>query len=86
LQLAEDRERLFRLDVGGSPEKPLEVKVPSLVESTARERRCPRCEGEQDLLEHRAVVVGAARLREAVLRCRACGGQRSLWFRLTALN
>jgi hypothetical protein len=85
-QLGRDRERLFRLEPGGSAERPIEVSTPALVEARAREAACPRCGGEQEPVEHRAVVVGGARLREAVLRCRSCGTGRSLWFRLRTVN
>jgi hypothetical protein len=75
-------EQLFRLDPGGSPERPLDVPSPALVEAQAQSLPCPRCEGRHDVLEHLALTRGEARLREARLRCRQCGSLRSLWFRI----
>jgi hypothetical protein len=86
------RERLFQLDTGGSPERPLEVSSAAVVEAHAESVPCPRCEGKHDVLEHVALTRDEVRLREARLRCRQCGSKRSLWFRIrpgassTALN
>lgn len=74
------REKLFRLDLGGSPERPLEVPTPALVEPSARSLPCPSCGAAHEVLEHAAVKRGDARLREARLRCTGCGARRSLWF------
>lgn len=84
--LVADRERLFVLEPGGAPERPISVETASIVELRALSVRCPRCEGEHRLVEHAAVVVQGVRLREARLSCRACGARRSLWFRLPMLN
>jgi hypothetical protein len=76
------REQLFRVEPGGSPQQPLEVPSPALVEAHARSVSCPRCDGTHELLEHAAITRGGARLREARLRCRQCGSLRSVWFRI----
>jgi hypothetical protein len=87
LALAHDRERLFALDPGGSPERPIDVAAVSVIELRARSVPCPRCDGEHSLEEHAAVVTEhGVRLRQARLLCRACGSRRSLWFRLPVLN
>jgi len=52
------------------------------VEARALSQRCPRCDGEHELLEHTALTVQGVRLRELRLRCRRCGSQRSLFFRI----
>jgi transposase-like protein len=77
------RERLFELEPGGSPERPLSVTSAAVVETQAESVPCPRCEGKHDVAEHVAVTVHGTRLREARLRCRQCGSTRSLWFRIT---
>jgi uncharacterized C2H2 Zn-finger protein len=81
-KLMRERERLFLLTPGGSAERPLTVESASVVDTRARSLRCPRCDGEHELLEHKAVMVAGERLREALLRCRRCGSGRSLFFRL----
>ncbi|HEU4576888.1 MAG TPA: hypothetical protein VFS67_01440 [Polyangiaceae bacterium] len=55
---------------------------PAVVEGRAQAERCPRCDGEHELLEHAAVTVNGARLREARLRCRSCRSTRSLFFQI----
>jgi len=80
------RERLFALELGGSPERPLAVTSPAVIESHAESVSCPRCQGKQDVLEHVAVTLSGVRLREARLRCRQCGTSRSLWFRIQDLG
>ena len=77
------RERLFQLETGGSPERPLPVVSATVVEAHAESVPCPRCGGKHDLVEHVAVTVLRVRLREARLRCRQCGTTRSLWFRIS---
>lgn len=83
-KLAAARERLFLLEEGGHPGRPIEVVSAVLVETRALSLRCPRCEGAHALVEHAARTVDGARLREARLRCRQCGITRSVWFRLTS--
>ena len=77
------RERLFQLEIGGSPERPLPVVSAAVVEAHAESVPCPRCEGKHEVVEHVAVTVSRVRLREARLRCRQCGTTRSLWFRIS---
>jgi hypothetical protein len=85
-KVAKDRERLFTLEAGGSPERAIEVPTPSVIETRARSVPCPLCDGEHEVLEHAAVTTERGSLREARLRCRSCGARRSIWFRLVALN
>jgi hypothetical protein len=81
-KLARDRERLFTLSPGGGGARPLLVTSPSVVEARALAERCPRCNGEHELLEHAAVTLNDVRLREARLRCRTCRSTRSLFFQI----
>jgi hypothetical protein len=80
------RERLFQLEPGGSPERPLSVASAAVVEAHAESVPCPYCQGKHELVEHVAVTVSRVRLREARLRCRQCGTRRSLWFRIDAVG
>ena len=81
-KLQTDRERLFLLEPGGRPERPLEAHSAAVIETQATSKPCPRCGGSQEVVEHAALVHHGVRLREARLRCRQCGGARSLWFRI----
>jgi len=83
-RLAEDRERLFELEPGGSPRVALQVPSPSVIDAHAARVPCPRCDGKLELLEQAAVTLDAARLREARLKCRSCGSARSMWFRIVS--
>jgi len=77
------RERLFQLEAGGSPERPVSVLSAAVIEGYAESVPCPRCEGRHGVVEHVAVTVARVRLRETRLRCRQCGTTRSMWFRIT---
>lgn len=79
-KLAQARERLFELELGGAPERPLTVPSAAVVEAHASSLVCPRCEGKHDLVDHVAVTRGGTRFREARLRCRQCASARSVWF------
>ncbi len=81
-RVQEDRERLFALEPGGSPNRPLEAASAAVIESHALGVPCPRCGGNHELVEHSANVRNGVRLRETKLRCRQCGSQRSLWFKI----
>lgn len=81
-KLARDREKLARLEAGGSPERPIVLESASQVEVHARSLRCTRCDGELRVDEHVARVVGGQRLRLARLSCPMCGARRDAWFRL----
>jgi len=80
--VTEQRERLFALEPGGDPRRPIEVSSASVVEAQALALSCPRCGGAHELVEHAAVTIAGDRLREARLRCRQCGSRRSVFFRL----
>ena len=81
-RLTEARSRLLDLEPGGAPDRPIDVSTPTLVEPRARTVRCPRCDEPFTVKEHAARSDERGRLREATLRCRACGLERALWFRV----
>jgi hypothetical protein len=83
-RLAADRERLFELEPGGAPGAALQVQSPSVIDVHVARVACPRCDGKLELLEQAAVTIEGARLREARLKCRGCGSERSLWFRIVS--
>jgi hypothetical protein len=85
-KVARDRERLAHLAEGGTPERPIEVASPSLVEVVAASMPCPLCEASLRVLEHQATVIGGERLRVARTACSACRAERSFYFRLRAVE
>ena len=87
-RLQSDREKLFRLEPGGSVERPLDATSAAVIEAHATSVPCPLCGNTQEVVEHTALVHHGVRLRETKLRCRQCGSQRSLWFKIvgTSLN
>jgi hypothetical protein len=80
------RRRLFELEPGGSPERPLPVASAAVVEAHAESVACPRCGGKHEVVEHLALTIDGTRLREARLRCRQCGTTRSLWFCISEIG
>jgi len=78
-RLVRDRERLAGLLPGGSPERPLPVPSPAVIDSRVASMRCPQCEGEYTLKEHSAEPGG---VRIAAVTCRVCHVSRRIWFRL----
>ena len=79
--LRSDQETLARMEPGGTPERPLDVPSPSVVESRAIGLGCVYCEGEVKLRAHEAEKVGAQLLRRIETECGACGGTREVWVR-----
>jgi hypothetical protein len=90
LQVA--RDQLFRLEAGGSPERPFNVVSAAVIETQAESIPCPRCDGKLDVVEHIAVTMphgtaaSTTRLREVRLRCRQCGTPRSVWFHINDIG
>jgi predicted RNA-binding Zn-ribbon protein involved in translation (DUF1610 family) len=81
-RLQSDRERLFGLSPGGAPERPLDASSAAVIEAHAVSVPCPQCGAVHEVVEHTALVHNKVRLREVKLRCRQCGSQRSLWFKI----
>jgi transposase-like protein len=85
-RLQSDRERLFALEPGGAPERPLDASSAAVIEAHATRVPCPSCGGGHEVVEHTALVQRGVRLREVKLRCRQCGSTRSLWFKIVGAN
>ncbi len=81
-RLESDRERLFTLEPGGAPERPIAASSAAVIEAHATGVPCPLCGSVQEVVEHTALVHHGIRLREVKLRCRQCGSKRSLWFKI----
>ena len=84
-KLGDAREKLSRLEVGGSPGRPREVTTAAVIEGQARSAGCARgCEGEGRLVEHTAETIDGARLRVVTTECSRCGTRRRTYFHLVA--
>jgi RNase P subunit RPR2 len=81
-EMASDRERLARLEAGGSPERPIEVQSSSQIEPHAAAMSCARCATPNRVGEHAAVTLEGQRLRLVRLQCPQCGAGRQVWFRI----
>lgn len=78
-RMVRDREQLAQLSPGGSAERPVEVDSPAVIEGRVASLRCPQCDGEYTLDDHRSAGPG---LRVVAVTCRMCRVKRELWFRL----
>lgn len=85
-KLAREVRRLEQLQPGGTADTPLEIPAPSVVEAHAGNRGCSRCESAVDVLDHSVLEHAGERLRVARVRCRRCGHERALYFRLARAN
>jgi hypothetical protein len=81
-KLAGTSEKLGALEDGGSPEHPLVVESASLVEPRAEALPCLRCESPMRVREHAAEHIAGEPLRIVTLNCRACGAERTVYFRI----
>jgi hypothetical protein len=81
-RLKQDRERLFRLSPGGSPERPLDVGSASIVEGRVESMPCPACNRALAVVEHAAETQDGVRLRRVAAKCQSCGAIRDVWFRV----
>lgn len=67
---------------GGTPENPLGIPSPSVVEVKAESIQCPVCERPFSVQQHRAETIGGVSLRVADVRCTGCGAEREIYFQL----
>jgi hypothetical protein len=79
-KLADARQKLARISPGGAPERPVVVASASVVESSAEDLGCARCEGATRAEEHDAV----SGLRRVRTRCKQCGAVRVVWLQIAA--
>lgn len=81
-KLVRKREKLAKLEAGGSPDFPIEVVSASVVEPKAKSMPCPRCLVPCRIEEHAAQTIDGKRLRIARVQCGQCGERRSIYFRI----
>lgn len=83
VKLAKARLELAHREVGGSPDRPIEVVSASVVEPHAAGLPCAVCDAPTRVLEHVAVSTPRA-LRVVRVRCTRCSVEREIYFRLAA--
>ena len=76
------RERLARLEPGGSPRLPIDVASASQIEVRALGTPCLRCDGPYRLDDHTAEVVDGQFVRVVSVHCGHCGAERVFYFRV----
>src|SRR3954447_1891626 len=83
-KLVRERQRLASLEVGGTPDRPIDVSSSSVIEVRARSLRCPLCDGPFRLDDQTAHLHGHKSLRAVHVTCSQCGVARQLWFHITS--
>jgi predicted Zn finger-like uncharacterized protein len=78
-QLVRDKEKLSKLEAGGTSEHPIEVSSSAVVEIRVHAMRCPQCDGAYTIVDHRSAGGG---MRPVDVKCNTCGTPRTLWFRI----
>ncbi len=81
-KLTTQKSRLATLEPGGSPANPIAVESSAVVEVKASQNGCFNCDQTLTVASHEAVVIGTRRLRQVNLRCKRCGFERTMWFRI----
>jgi hypothetical protein len=76
------RERLARLEPGGSPLHPMEVESASQIEVRAEGTPCLRCQGPYRIDEHTAERLEGSHVRVVRVHCHHCGARRVFYFRV----
>jgi hypothetical protein len=85
---AQAAQKLWFLDAGGAPDRPIEVTTAAVIEARAASARCPLCFGELRVADHEALTVAQAGgvtekpLRVVTLRCFRCGATQRLYFHI----
>ncbi len=82
----DEREKLLRLDVGGSADLPIELASASQIEPHALGLSCIHCGGSYQLEAHEAAVHRGRGVRRVALKCRQCGAPRVTYFALPMLQ
>lgn len=83
-KLADAREKLWRLELGGSASRPLDIASASVIEPRTRSEACLRCGAAVRSADHRAETIDDRRLRVVTTTCAVCGATRTWYFRLVS--
>jgi len=80
-KLARARMKLAALEVGGGPDRPIEVDSASIIEPHASSMPCAAC-GAQGLRVEEHTADLPRRLRIVHVMCQRCGTRREVFFRI----
>ncbi len=81
-KLTADRERLARLEPGGSATLPIEIESASQLTLRSESYLCLRCSGPVRYVDDCVVEIAGDLRRAATLECKQCATRRVLWFRI----
>jgi predicted Zn finger-like uncharacterized protein len=82
-QLVLDREKLAAHARGASLDKAIEVTSAAQIEIRVNALRCPQCDGEYKIVDHRSSGQGG---RPVDVKCSVCGMPRTIWFQIVEPN
>ena len=78
-QLVKATEKLAGISAGGSAELAIPVAASPVIEIRIHGMRCPQCDGDYKVLDHRSAGQG---VRPVDVQCNLCGIKRTLWFKI----
>ncbi|MEZ4398536.1 MAG: hypothetical protein R3B06_00850 [Kofleriaceae bacterium] len=78
------RDRIARLEPGGSAAWPITVPSAVVIEARAAALPCARCGGPLVVTAHDAQAAGDVRRRVVHARCNRCSAPRTVWFEVVA--
>jgi hypothetical protein len=77
------REKLAMLEPGGDEERPITVSSASVIEPRAESLPCLRCEQQMRVESHESRnSPRGGHVRVLELACKACGAERTVFFRV----
>ncbi|HTL33680.1 MAG TPA: MJ0042-type zinc finger domain-containing protein [Kofleriaceae bacterium] len=82
-QLVRDREKLAAHARGASLDKAIEVSSAAQIEIRVNAQRCPQCDGDYKIVDHRSSGQGG---RPVDVKCNVCGMPRTIWFQIVEPN
>jgi predicted Zn finger-like uncharacterized protein len=82
-QLVRDREKLAAHARGASLDNAIEVTSAAQIEIRVHAMRCPQCEGDYKIVDHRSSGQGG---RPVDVKCNVCGMPRTIWFQIALPN
>lgn len=82
-QLVRDREKLAAHARGASLDNAIEVTSAAQIEIRINTLRCPQCDGDYKIVDHRSSGQGG---RPVDVKCNVCGMPRTIWFQIVEPN